>query len=158
MKRFLAFILAIITIILGGCSKESKFGVEQFVERMNTSFETEFATNEFTLGKSGDNTILFRKEKGQMITLSLDTNSKIKGVAIVLTADESIENGIDIYCKICSVFTGNDFDTQQKALNECKITAENINFTDSNMVITVGRYKYTVVCNDYSITLFCDKV
>ncbi len=158
MKKLLAFVLIIITIFLNGCSQESKFGLEQFVDRMNSDFETSFNTSDFLLSSKDDENFLFYKQDELMYTLSLDVNNKIKGIGLLLTAECDIDKGIETFCQMCSTFTGNDFKNQSQIFSDCKITADKINYADSNQVITVGRYKYTVVCNTYSITMFCDKV
>ena len=56
------------------------------------------------------------------------------------------------------MFTNNDYDTQKATLENCQINTDTIKYADSNNVITVGKYKYTVICNDYSVTFFCDRV
>ncbi len=158
MKKFLAISLSLITLFLTGCSKESKFGVNEFVTRMNESFDTEFKTGDFLLSEVGGKHSLFLETDGYLYSLSLDINNKLSGVALLFTNEDDKENAIRRFCQICSVFTGNDIEAQEKIFDDCKITAEKINFADSNMVITVGRYKYTYICNEYSVTLFCDKV
>ncbi len=158
MKKLLAFILIIITIFLSGCSQESKFGLEQFTTRMNKQFDTDFETNDFLLCTEDDNNYLLFKEDKYLLTLSLSENNRIKGFSLMLTGDLDIKTGIDMYCQMCSVFTGNDYTEQKKILSDCKITSDNIKYADSNLVITIGRYKYTIVCNTYSVTLFCDRI
>ncbi len=158
MKKFLAITLSFITIFFTGCGKESKFGIEQFVKRMNNDFEITYEIDNFVLGENEDESFFFCKEEGRLTALSIDANNKIKGIALTLTANADIENDVVLFCKMCSVFTGNDYEAQRQILNDGKITADKINYADSTNVITVSRYKYAVVCNEYSVTMFCDKV
>lgn len=158
MKKLLAILMVFITLLLCSCSKESKFGVQQFVERMNKAFETDYNTNEFMLSEKNDENFLFLTREKNMITLLLDNNNNIKGISLLITADSNIENAKELYCKICSVLTGNSYENQLKIFNESDFFTDKIKFTDGNSLITVGRYKYTIVSNSYAITFFCDRI
>lgn len=158
MKKLLAIIMVFISLFLCSCSKESKFGVQQFVERMNDTFMTDYTTSEFLQSKKNDDSFLFLTREHNMITLLLDIDNNIKGISLAITADGNIENAKKLYCQMCSVFTGNDYEIQCKIFSDSDFLNESIKFADGNSVITVGRYKYTVVCNSYAITFFCDKV
>lgn len=158
MKKLLAVLIVFITIFLCSCSKESKFGVQQFVERMNENYDTDYQTSEFLLSEKDDENFLFLTRKNNMVTLLLDDDNNIKGISLLVTADENIENAKKTYCQMCSIFTGNDYNNQIKIFNDADFLSEEIKFADGNSIITVGRYKYTIVCNDYSITFFCDKI
>lgn len=158
MKKLLAIIMVFISLFLCSCSKESKFGVQQFVERMNDTFMTDYTTSEFLQSKKNDDSFLFLTREHNMITLLLDIDNNIKGISLTITADGNIENAKNLYCQMCSVFTCNDYEIQCKIFSDSDFLNESIKFADSNSLITVGRYKYTVVCNSYAITLFCDKV
>lgn len=158
MKKLLAIFLTVITVFLSSCSKESKFGIQQFTERMNTNFETDYKTSEFLLSKKDDKNILFMTQEQNMISFILDDNNNIKSMGILVTADGDIEKTKDTYCQMCSIFTGNDYEAQKKIFDDSELLSASIKFADSNSVITVGRFKYTVVCNAYSITLLCDRV
>lgn len=158
-KKILVVFLSILFIFLCGCSKESKFGLEQFTSRMNTQFEYSLNTADFILSidKNGNNSLLFEWENS-LITLSLDKGNDISGISILSTNTQNFSLSLKLFTDMCCVFTGNDYDTQQSILNNCQINTECIKYADSNKVSTVGKYKYTVVCNDYSITLFCDRI
>lgn len=146
-------------VFLCACSKENKFGVEQFVDRMNSQFEYSLNTADFILHiDENENNNLFSELESSLITLSLDNNNDINGISLLSTNSQDIENTLDFFCDVCCVFTSNDYDTQKAILDDCNIKADTIKYADSNNVITVGKYKYTVVCNEYSITLFCDKI
>lgn len=146
-------------VFLCACSKENKFGVEQFVDRMNSQFEYSLNTADFILHiDENENNNLFCEIESSLITLSLDNNNDINGISLLSTNSQDIENTLDFFCDVCCVFTSNDYNTQKAILDNCNIKADTIKYADSNNVITVGKYKYTVVCNEYSITLFCDKI
>lgn len=158
MKKLLAILMVFITLLLCSCSKESKFGVQQFVERMNKAFETDYNTNEFMLSEKNDENILFLTRESNMITLMLDKDNNINGISLLITADGNIENSKKLYCQMCSILTGNNYENQLKIFSDSEFFSDKIKFADGNSVITVGRYKYTIVSNDYSITFFCDKI
>ncbi len=158
MKKLLAILMIFITLLLCSCSKESKFGVQQFVERMNEEFETDYNTNEFMLSEKNDENILFLTRKSNMITLLLDKDNNINGISLLITADGNIENSKKLYCQMCSILTGSNYENQLKIFNDSEFFSDKIKFADGNSVITVGRYKYTIVSNSYAMTFFCDKI
>lgn len=145
-------------VFLCACSKENKFGVEQFVDRMNSQFEYSLNTADFILYiDENENNNLFCELDTSFITLSLDNDNDIKGISLLHTDSQDIANTLNFFCHMCCVFTSNDYDTQKATLENCQINTDTIKYADSNNVITVGKYKYTVVCNQYSIALFCDR-
>ncbi|MBR2954519.1 MAG: hypothetical protein IKC45_09065 [Clostridia bacterium] len=158
MKKLLAILMVFITVLFSACSKESKFGIQQFTERMNKTFETDYKTSDFVLSKRENENVLFLSEENSLISVFIDNNNYIKGVSLLITADGDIEKAKNTYCQMCSIFTGNDYESQMKIFSESDFFNEDIKFADGNSLITVGRYKYTVVCNDYSITFFCERV
>lgn len=156
VKKIVA--LVCLLLLLCGCSQESKFGIQQFTTRMNEQYETTYKTADFVLGTDANNNkYMFCESNEGLISLSLDDNNDIKGISLLINESMDINEGINTFCRLCCVFTGNDDETQRSILSQCTITADTIKYADSNMVITVGKYKYTVVCNDYSVTLFCDR-
>lgn len=159
LKKICIFLSVICLFAFGGCSQESKFGVQQFTERMNTQYGTDFATSDFIFGtdEAGENYLFCEKDE-MLISLSLDTNNTIKGVGLVLTKSMDINAGLDTFLHICCVLTGEDEENQSVTFKKCGITEKKIKYADSNFVITVGKFKYSVICNDYSVTLFCDRV
>lgn len=151
---FICFILA----FLCGCSQESKFGVQQFTERINNQYGTDFATSDFILGTDeNDENYLFCEKGDMLISLSLDSNNTIRGVGLLFTENADINSGINTFLQICCILTGESEESQRATLTNCQITAEKIKYADSSFVITVGKFKYSVICNNYSITLFCDR-
>lgn len=158
IKKIVSIYVCFILIFLCGCSQESKFGVQQFVERMNSQYGTDFATADFILGTDETKeSYLFCEKDEMLISLSLDTNNTIRGVGLLLTESMDINEGLNTFLHICCVFTGESEENQRATLTNCQITAEKIKYADSNFVITVGKFKYSVICNDYSVTLFCDR-
>lgn len=158
MKKLLAFLLIFITIFFSSCSKEKTFGIQQFTERMNKNYNTNLQTSEFILGERDNETFLFLSKGSTLISLSLDSKNYIKSVSLLITADGNIENAKITYCQMCSIFTGNDYENQMEIFTESDFFNEGIKFADGNSLITVGRYKYTIVCNDYSITFMCNRI
>ena len=157
MKKLLAILLVVITIFFCSCSKELNFGIEQFVDRMNKTYETNLETGNFRLSQREDNNFLFYSDNASMMSFVLDKKNNITSISLLITADHNIEDAKDIFCKMCTIFTGHDLKSQMNTLNKSKLF-HNIKFADGNNTITVGRYKYSVICNNYSITFFCEKV
>lgn len=157
IKKLICLICILLTLC--GCSQEQKFGLEQFVSRINKQFETTYKTSDFMLGtdENGKRYLFCDNDYG-LTTLSLGTDNSIIGVGLLINESMDTNDAINTFCNICCVFTGNDKSTQQEILTQCQITGDTIKYADNNTVITVGKYKYTVVCNEYSITLFCDRV
>ena len=158
MKKVLATLLVFIIIFFSSCSKERTFGIQQFTERMNKAYSTDLQTSDFILGKRDNDTFLFLSKGPSLISLSLDSKNYIKNVSLLITADGDIEEAKITYCQMCSIFTGNDYEGQMKIFTESDFFNESIKFADGNSLITVGRYKYTIVCNDYSITFMCNRI
>ncbi len=158
MKKLLAIIMIFIITFFSSCSKESKFGIQQFTERMNKTYGTDYKTSEFALSSRNNTNFLFLSKDNTMLSVFIDNDNNIKGISLLITADGDIENAKNTYCQMCSIFTGNDFESQMKIFTESDFFNEDIKFADGNSLITVGRYRYSVICNDYCITFFCDRV
>ncbi len=159
MKKLLAFFTVFIIIFFNGCSKEEKFGVEQYVDRINKNYNTEYNTSDFLLGKNQkEENCLFYEQENSMIVLILNDENQITGTGLLTTDDSDIQEFISEFCRISSIITNSDYTKQGEILEQCGINVNNIKKTDSNWIITVGKYKYSVVCNNYSITLFCERV
>lgn len=157
IKKITALICVL--LCLCGCSQEEKFGLEQFVLRMNEQYNTTYKTGDFMLGTDTKNQkYLFCDSNDGMISLSLDSNNDIIGVSLLINESIDINKGINTFMNICCIFKGNDKEDEKKVFNDCNITTHTIKYADNNTVITVGKYKYTVVCNEFSVTFFCDRV
>ena len=159
MKKLLALFIVFIIIFFNSCSKEEKFGVEQFVDRINKNYNTEYSTSDFLLGKNQrEENCLFYEQENSMIVLILNNENLITGTGLLITDDSNVQEYINDFCRISSTITNSDYTKQSEILEQCGINTDNIKKTDSNWIITVGKYKYSVVCNSYSITLFCERV
>ena len=157
IKKITALIC--ILLCLSGCSQEEKFGLEQFVIRINENYNTTYKTSDFILGTDkNDCKYLFCDNEEGLLTLSLDNNNDIIGVSLLINESIDINDGINTFCNICCIFKSSDSEKEKQIFDDCNINADTIKYADSNMVITVGKYKYTVICNEYSITFFCDRV
>ena len=158
MKKLLALFIVFIIIFFNSCSKEEKFGVEQFIDRINKNYNTEYSTSDFLLGKNQrEENCLFYEQENSMIVLILNNENLITGTGLLITDDSNIQEYINDFCRISSTITNSDYTKQSEILEQCGINTDNIKKTDSNWIITVGKYKYSVVCNSYSITLFCER-
>lgn len=158
MKKLLALFIVFIIIFFNSCSKEEKFGVEQFVDRINKNYNTEYSTSDFLLGKNQrEENCLFYEQENSMIVLILNNENLITGTGLLITDDSNVQEYINDFCRISSTITNSDYTKQSEILEQCGINTDNIKKTDSNWIITVGKYKYSVVCNNYSITLFCER-
>ncbi len=158
MYQKLFAVICIFSLIFCGCSKENKFGIEQFVNRLNSQYEYTVSTADFILGTKENKNTLFCEAENNLIFVSLDEKNNIIGVGFLSTSPDEIENTLLSFCKISSVLTDNDYIDQYAILTKCEISVDKIKFADDSFVATIGKYKYTVVCNEYSITLFCDKI
>ena len=158
MKKLLALFIVFIIIFFNSCSKEEKFGVEQFVDRINKNYNTEYSTSDFLLGKNQrEENCLFYEQENSMIVLILNNENLITGTGLLITDDSNIQEYINDFCRISSTITNSDYTKHSEILEQCGIYTDNIKKTDRNWIITVGKYKYSVVCNNYSITLFCER-
>ncbi|MBR5201646.1 MAG: hypothetical protein IKW45_00115 [Clostridia bacterium] len=157
IKKFT--ILVCVLLFLCGCSQEEKFGLEQFVTRINETYDATYKTSDFILGtdKSDSKYLFCDNEKG-LLTLSLDNNNDIIGVSLLIKKSMDINNAVNTFCNICCVFKSNKIENEKKIFADCNFNTDTIKYADSNMVITVGKYKYTIICNEYSVTFFCDRV
>ncbi len=159
MKKICLILSVFLILGLTACSKESKFGVQEFCGRMNTQFETELDTALFSLATHENGEQFLVSENDEMlIFLALNSDQKIKGVGLVLTEDYDIAKGISTFAQSCAVFTNTSIDEQKATLLNCGITAEGIKYADSSFYITVDKYKYSIVCSEFGVSLFCDRI
>ncbi len=126
---------------------------------MNTQFETELDTALFSLAthENGEEFLVSENDEA-LIFLALNTDQKIKGVGLVLTEGYDIAKGISTFAQSCAVFTNTNIDEQKATLLNCGITEDSIKYADSSFYITVGKYKYSIVCSEFGVSLFCDRV
>ena len=126
---------------------------------MNGQFDYSLKTSDFILAvdENGKNHLFLEKDD-YLITLSLDANNNIDGVALLFTNEKTLSESLNIFCHMCSIFTGSNYSEQKAQIEGCHITESEIKFADSSMVTTIGKYKYSTICNEFSVTLFCDKI
>ena len=85
MKKLLALFIVFIIIFFNSCSKEEKFGVEQFVDRINKNYNTEYSTSNFLLGKNQqEENCLFYERENSMVVLILNKEN-LMGQLILVT-------------------------------------------------------------------------
>ncbi len=133
--------------------------MQEFTKRMSEDFAFELGTEDFLLAEheNGEEYLVCEKDE-TLVCLTLNTDQKIKGVGLVLTEGCDIATGIEAFAYACAVFTGTNIAEQRSTLSNCGITAEGIKYADSSLIITIGKYKYSVVCSEFGICLFCDRV
>lgn len=158
LKKLICSVLVMSVVFLVACSKESKFGLDEFSARMNDEFGNFPSESVFLLGQKDDTNYFFCETENRLISAIPDNSNTIKQISIMTTSETDIQDTIDTYCNMCSVLTGNDIDEQRAMVKNCGITAENIKFADSSCITCVGKYKYVAICNAYSITLFCERI
>lgn len=159
LKKCSAIVILLISIFFTGCSVQEKTDIEQFTLELNEIYDTEISTSDFLLGQDADNSCyLFRETENSLTALSLDGENFISGLSLLFLPEADTEEQVDYFIKICSIFTKSDYNSQKSILNSIGINSDNIKFADSNFSTTIGKYKYSIICNDYSVTLFCDRV
>ena len=158
MTKKLIFLIISILILFSACSKESKFGIEELCLRTNEAFSTNYDSKNFFMGKNQTDTFLFCEYENNLISVFKNEQNLITGISVLFTSEQDINSGIECFFRLCCTFTGNDISTQQAIFDNHNITSDKIKFTDNNYAVTVGKYKYTVICNELSVTLFCEKV
>ena len=159
MKKFFLILLVLFSVFLQCCTTQEKMGVSQFVSEMNKKFELEMKTSDFQLGyDENNNCYLFSETEHSLTTLFLNENNQITGVSLLIIPNSDIPYYINHFVQICSVFTHTQYELQLQTLNDNGFDANKINFADGNTSVTIGKYKYTIISNAYSITLFCDRI
>lgn len=158
-KKIVVLVLSFSLFLLCACSKEQKFGIDELVARMNGIYETELKAESFVLGKKTDGSEYLFSEKDEFLIAAFpDSNNTIKGIAVLSRKGGNLEEFLRLYRQMCSVLTGADEEEQKSTLTNCGISEEKIKFADSTTINTVGKYKYVSVCNEYAVTLFCERV
>ena len=161
MNKIISILLVIISLFsLCSCSKEAKFGFGEFCKRMSDEYQIEINEANVSIEKDDGKNRLYCTLNSYLLVTYLGSNDNITGIAMLLT-DESqsdIATFYSYFIKCTCVFTGLGFDDVQKTLLDCDISPDIIKFADSNKVYTVGKFKYSVITNEKSITLFCERV
>ena len=102
IKKITALICVL--LCLCGCSQEEKFGLEQFVLRMNEQYNTTYKTGDFMLGTDTKNQkYLFCDNNDGMISLSLDSNNDIIGVSLLINDSIDINKGLNTFVDLILV-------------------------------------------------------
>lgn len=155
-------ILLVITLLFSmcGCSRETKMGIGEYCDRIHKDYGITINENSLLLEKNGDINTVYCNLNSSLLVFYLGNNNNISGIAGMLSKDNEgeLSTFLDNFQKCVSVFTMNSEDSIKKTFEECKITAEKIKFTDGNSVFTVGKFKYSVITNEQSITVFCERV
>lgn len=160
MKKISVLLVIILIFLLFGCSREAKFGVGEFADRINKDFDKQITENSVSLEKDDGKNRIYCKIDDFLLVLYLGNNNNICGVAMMLPIEEENKMSLffDDFTQCVSVFTNTSYSDAKSTLNECSISSESIKFTDSNKISTVGKFKYSVITNEMSVTLFCERV
>lgn len=158
-KKSVVLLCILSAVFFSSCSREKKFGAEQFVSRMNERYEANLDIASFSLGvhKDGRQYLLAETESG-LLALEPDSNSTIRGISLSAERGASAARLNEEFLQMCCVLTSSEEDAQRATLKNCGITPDSIKFADGCSVNTVGKYKYTVVSNEFAFTLFCERV
>ena len=109
MRKLLALFTVFIIIFFNGCSKEEKFGVEQFVDRINKTYKAEYKTSDFLLGKNQqEENFLFYEEDNTMVILILNNENQVVGTSLLITDNNIMEEYINKFCRMASILTNLD--------------------------------------------------
>lgn len=159
-NKIALFLVFTVLILLCGCSRETKMGIGEFSDRLHKDYGLTFSEESVLLEKNGEENTVYCNINSYLFIFYLGSNSKICEIAGILPKEdgEKLSDFLDTYEKCVSVFTLNSEDSVKSTFNECGISAESIKFTDGNFMNTVGKFKYSVISNELSVTCFCKRV
>lgn len=159
-KKISLFLIFVTLIVLCGCSREAKMGIGEFSDRINKDYGLILQEESMLLEKKEESNTVYCKIDSFLFVFYLGSNNNISGVSAMLPKENESEltEFLDNFEKCVSVFTLNSKDSVEQTFQDCKITADNIKFTDGNQLNTVGKFKYSVITNEFSVTIFCERV
>ncbi|MCH5171057.1 MAG: hypothetical protein J1F24_07205 [Oscillospiraceae bacterium] len=159
-KKISLFLIFVTLIVLCGCSREAKMGIGEFSDRINKDYGLILQEESMLLEKNEESNTVYCKIDSFLFVFYLGSNNNISGVSAMLPKENESELAefLDDYEKCVSVFTLNSKDSVEQTFQNCKITVDNIKFTDGNQLNTVGKFKYSVITNEFSVTIFCERV
>lgn len=161
MKRKISlFLVFTLLFLLVGCSREAKFGVGEFFDRMEKDFETEINESDITLEKDDGKDRIYCTLDEYLLVLYLRNGQNISGVCMMIPKEKENELTVFIndFSKCVSILTSCPYEEVRKTMKDINISADKIKFADGNSINTVGKYKYSVIENEVSVTLFCERV
>lgn len=159
-KKISLFLVFTLLCVMCGCSRETKMGIGEFSDRIHKDYGLVLEEESILLEKDGESNTVYCNINSFLFVFYLGNNNNVSGIAAMLPKERENELSafLDNFEKCVSVFTLNSADSIRQTFNECKISAESIKFTDGNKLYTVGKFKYSVVTNELSVTLFCERV
>ena len=159
-KKISLFLIFVTLIVLCGCSREAKMGIGEFSDRINKDYGLILQEESMLLEKNEESNTVYCKIDSFLFVFYLGSNNNISGVSAMLPKENESEltEFLDNFEKCVSVFTLNSKDSVEQTFQDCKITADNIKFTDGNQLNTVGKFKYSVITNEFSVMIFCERV
>ena len=159
-KKISLFLIFITLILLCGCSREAKMGIGEFSDRISKDYGLTLEDKSMLLEKNDESNTVYCKLNSFLFVFYLGSNNNISGISAMLPKENESEltEFLADFEKCVSVFTLNSKESVGQTFRDCKITADNIKFTDGNRQNTVGKFKYSVITNEYSVTIFCERV
>lgn len=159
-KKISLFLVFTLICLMCGCSRETKMGIGEFSDRIYKDYKLTFEESSMALEEKDGNNTIYCQLDSFLFVFYLGTNNNICGIAGMLPKEkeDELQAFLDDFEKCVSVFTLNGDDSVRQTFDDCKISAESIKFTDGNKLHTVGKFKYYIITNEYSVTLFCDRV
>ena len=159
-KKICIFLSFILIFSLVGCSRENKFGVGEFSERIQNDYGLTVDESSISLEKADGKNRIYCKMNSFLLVFYLGSNDNISGFAMMLPKEDEgrLSEFYDNFQKCVSIFTLSPLEKVEDTLGSCGITLQSIKFADSNRLNTVGKFRYTVVTSEISITLFCERV
>lgn len=161
MKKIIsAFLLFSLIFLFGSCSRDMKIGIGEFSDRIYNDYKLTVDQNSFSLENENGKNKVYCKISSSLFVFYLTDNGNICGIAALLPKNR--ENDLKLFLsdfkKCSSVFTLYTLEETEKIFSDCGISEDKIKFTDGNKLYTVGKFKYSVVTNELSVTLFCERV
>ncbi len=158
-KKIALFLVLTVLTVMCGCSKETKMGFGEFSDRINNDFDLTLEESSISLEKENEKNKIYCKLDSYLLVFYLGNNNNISGFAGMLPKEneDELPEFLEAFGKCVSVFTLSPLHDVKSLFKECKITADNIKFTDGNQQNTVGKFRYSVVMSDISVTVFCER-
>lgn len=157
MKRFSAFVSALLIICLCACTKQPKTDIYGFCNRLNSNLSEDLVDPSayYCL----DNDCYYFPSRGFMLTLSIDEARTVTRCEITLTPDEQTpdaEKTLKVFCAMCGVLCNKEPESISEVFSENSLNADKISFTESTLTFSDGNYEYFVYSNAEVISLMCE--
>ena len=158
-KRISILLVFAFLFSMCGCSRETKMGIGEYFDRIHTDYGITIDEKSLLLEKGSDSNTAYCNLNSFLLVFYLGSTNNITGIAGMISKDKenNLSSFFDDFQKCVSVFTMSDKSSVEKTFKECKFTADSIKFTDGNSIFTVGKFKYSIITSEQSITVFCER-